>query len=313
MTRLLKGKVEWEGLVFDQFSIVEGEETKAWPPDAVFTAIGKPRSRIDGPARVTGRAVYTNDLQLQGMLYARVLRSPHPHARIRHIDVKKALAHPGVRAVVSSEDVPDTFSLDSVKIFDRVVRYVGDEVAAVAADDDDIAGDALSLIDVDYEPLPFVLDAEEALKPGAPPVQESGNISGGNARTYQRGDVSRGFAEADAIVESTFYTQSAQHNCMEPHGVVASWDGDELNIWESTQSINRVQGELAAVFNLPLNKVRVSCEYMGGGFGSKQYTGKWSVIAALLALQAGTARAIDADPPGGDCLCRPSRSYCSAS
>ena len=221
------------------------------------------------------------------MLYARVLRSPYPHARINHIDVKRALAHPGVRAVVSSEDVPDTFSLDNVKIFDRVVRYVGDDVAAVAADDDDIAGDALSLIDVDYEQLPFVLDAEEALKPGAPVVQESGNVMGGKARTYQRGDVAKGFAEADTVVEGTFYTQSAQHNCMEPHGVVASWDGDELNVWESTQAINRVQGELAAVFGLPLNKVRVNCEYMGGGFGSKQYTGKWSVIAALLSLQAG--------------------------
>ena len=163
MTKLIKGKTEWEGLVFDRYSIVEGEEPKPWPADAVFRTVGKSQPRIDGPAKTTGRARYTHDVQLPGMLYARVLRSPHPHARIRSIDVSRAAALNGVRAVLACENTKMQWD-DDVKLLDRFLRYVGDEVAAVAADDEDIAEDALGLIEVDYEPLPFVLDTEEVMK-----------------------------------------------------------------------------------------------------------------------------------------------------
>jgi CO/xanthine dehydrogenase Mo-binding subunit len=272
MARLIKTKMEWEGNVFERISVIEGDEPETWSNEAKLYIIGKNQPRIDGPMRVTGQAKYTFDIQLPGMLYARVLRSPYPHARIKHIDIAKALQFPGVRAIISHLNAAD-FTWDDEPVFSTELRFAGEEVAAVAADDDDTAGDALRLIDVQYEVLPFVVDPEKALS--------------FEPKIYQRGDIRRGFKEADVIVEETFTTQSALHNCMETHGAVAAWDGDGLTVWESTQSINRVKVDLAEVFHLPLNKVRVICEYMGGGFGSKQYTGKWSIMAALLAQQAG--------------------------
>lgn len=286
MAKLIKTKVEWEGHVFEASSVVEGEEPAAWKAGTPLRAVGKAQPRIDGQERATGRAKYTYDVQLPGMLYGRVLRSPYPHARIKHLDVSKAATLPGVRAAISLENAPD-ITVNSEPLFSDMLRFVGDEVAALAADDDYIGGDALRLIKAEYEILPFVVDAEAALLPDAPKVQEGGNLVGGKSQLYQRGDVRKGFAEADVIVEETFRTQSTPHNCLEPHGAVAAWDGDNLTVWESTQSVYSVKENLAGIFNLPLNKVRVICEYMGGGFGSKQYTGKWSVIAALLARQAG--------------------------
>lgn len=285
MAKLVKTKVEWEGYVFEQNSLIEGAEPPVWKASTRLKVIGKDQPRIDGPERVTGRAKYTYDIKLPGMLYARVLRSPHPHARIRHLDVSQAAKFPGVRAVISHINTPKV-SWNDERIFNDVLRFAGDEVAALAADDDYIAGDALRLIKVEYDVLPFVIDTEAALLPNTPIVQKGGNLMGGKPEIYERGDIQKGFAEADVIVEETFSTQSALHNCLETHGAVASWNGDELTVWESTQSIYRVKKDLAKVFNLPLNKVRVICEYMGGGFGSKQSTGKWSVIAALLAREA---------------------------
>jgi CO/xanthine dehydrogenase Mo-binding subunit len=191
-----------------------------------------------------------------------------------------------VRAVISYQNVPPLEWYNDTKLLEPVLRYAGDEVAAVAADNDYIARDALGLINVEYEELPFVVDAEEALKPGAPKIHPGGNLYGGKPRSFERGDVERGFAEAEMIVEETFRTQSALHNCLESHGAVASWNGDELTVWESTQSIYHVQDDLVEAFNLPRDKVRVICQFMGSGFGSKQYSGKWSILAALLARQA---------------------------
>ncbi len=286
MAKLVKSKVEWEGHVFERYSVIEREEPAAWKAGARLRVAGKSQPRIDGPERVTGRARYTSDVQLPGMLYARVLRSPHPHARVRRLDVGRAAALPGVRAIISRRDVPDILWNDE-PVFSDVLRFAGDEVAALAADDDAIGGDAMRLIQVEYEVLPFVVDAEAALLPGAPPVQEGGNLVGGKPEIYVRGDINKGFNEADVMVEETFRTQAAPHNCLETHGAVAAWDGGELTVWESTQSIYRVQEDLAEAFRLPLNRVRVVCEFMGGGFGSKQYTGKWSIIAALLARRTG--------------------------
>lgn len=287
MARLVKTKVEVEGQVNERLTVVEGPDLQPWPADAALKIVGKPQPRVDGPERVTGRAKYTLDIQLPGMLYARVLRSPHPHARIKRLDVSRAAAFPGVRAVLSYRNAPKIPWMNDTNILDRVLRYVGDEVVAVAADDEYIAEDALRLINVEYEQLPFVVDAEEALRPEAPKIYRDGNLAGGKPRIYERGDLDRGFAEAEVIVEETFRTQSALHNCLEPHGAVAAWDGDNLTIWESTQHVYGVHEQVAEALGLPQRKVRVICQYMGGGFGSKQYTGRWSILAALLARQAG--------------------------
>ena len=287
MAKLIKTKVEWEGTLHDELSVIEGRAPPPYPPEIKLKVVGHGQPRIDGPEKVTGRAAYTQDIHLPGMLYARVLRSPYPHAWIQHLDTAQASLLPGVRAVISYQNAPPIEWSNETKILETTVRYAGDEVAAVAAEDDYIAQDALGLIKVEYQQLPFVLDAEEALQSGAPEVHPGGNLLASRSRLSRRGDTQKGFAEAEVVVEETFRTQSALHNCLEPHGAVASWDGDELTVWESTQSIYQVQDELIEVFHLPRSKVRVICQYMGGGFGSKQYTGKWSILAALLSRQTG--------------------------
>jgi CO/xanthine dehydrogenase Mo-binding subunit len=287
MTRLVKTKTEWEGITHDQLSVIEGTTPALWPDDANLIYIGKSQPRIDGQERVSGKAKYTSDIELPGMLYAKVLRSPYPHARIKKIDISKAENLPGVRAVISYKNVPSIPWWNNTNILDTTMRFAGDEVAVVAAEDEYIAEDALNMIRVEYEILPFVLDEEESLKPGSPQIHREGNVVGGRPRYYRRGDVRKGLAEADVVIEEHFRTQAVLHNCMESHGAVAFWEGDVLTVWESTQALWNVQDDLVEAFNIPRNKVRVICEYMGGGFGSKQYSGKWSVLAAVLSRQTG--------------------------
>ena len=288
MVRLLKSRVEIEGRVHERLVVAEAAEgPEAWPEDASLTFVGRGLPRVDGPERVSGRAIYTHDVQLPGMLYARVLRSPHPHARVKRLDLSRAQALPGVRAVLSQQNAPSISLEETPPLFGPELRYAGEEVAAVAADDEYIAEDALALIDAEYEVLPFVADVEAALRPGAPPVHPGGNLIGGKPRVYERGDLERGFAEADVVVAGSFQTQTALHNCLETHGTVAAWDGDKLTVWESTQHVYGAREQLAQAFALPLSNVRVICQYMGGGFGSKQSTGTWALIAALLAREAG--------------------------
>ncbi|MFZ1915788.1 MAG: xanthine dehydrogenase family protein molybdopterin-binding subunit [Dehalococcoidales bacterium] len=279
MAKLIKSKLNWEGTIFERVSVVGDEEPAAWPAGEQLNYVGKSYPRVDEFQRVTGLAKYTFDIQLPGMLYARVLRSPYPHARVKQIDVSKAQEFPGVRAVISSRNDGDVFS--------NVLQFAGDEVAALAADNNDIAEDAISLIKVEYEILPFNTDTEPHPVSGKPQDSQTAAPLDGHPKIYRRGNIQKGFQEADVIVEETFRTQSALHNCLETHGSVASWKGDELTVWESTQSIYNVQRYMAEYFKLPLNKIRVICEYMGGGFGSKQSSGKWSLMAALLACETG--------------------------
>ncbi len=282
MTRLKKTRVELEGRVHEKLSLVDDVEQKPWGAEAELDVVGKSFAKIDGTERVTGRAIYTADIQLPGMLHAKALRSPYPNARVKRIDATKALKLPGVRAVITHENAPNLEWLNDTKILDGAVRFVGEEVAVVAADEEETADEAISLIEVDYDVLPFVVDAESAEKGTAPIIHGENNLLGGAPRTYHRGDVNRGLAEADVVVEGTFTTQTAVHNCMETHGAVANWEGDHLTVWESTQSISDTRDHLAAVFNLPLDRVRVICHYMGGGFGSKQRVWKHTILAALL-------------------------------
>jgi xanthine dehydrogenase YagR molybdenum-binding subunit len=288
MPKVVKTKTEFEGHVFEEYVVVEGAGLSAWESQAPLKYVGQKTQRIDGPERVTGKALYTFDVQLPGMLYGKILRSPHPHAKIKHIDTRRAEKLPGVRAVLSHKNTPKIpFRQGQTFAFDEIVRYVGDEVACVVADEEEICQDALELVDVEYEVLPFVIDPEEALRPDAPKVQPSGNLLNGKPDLYQRGDLQMGLAQAEVVVAGTFKTQCALHNCMETHGSVALWEGDSLTIWDSTQHIFGVRAGLAQLLGLPLHKVRVIKKYMGGGFGSKNGLGKYTLIAALGALRTG--------------------------
>ncbi|HET6316494.1 MAG TPA: molybdopterin cofactor-binding domain-containing protein, partial [Chloroflexota bacterium] len=272
-----------------EYKVTESEHLPRWTKDTTLTIVGRPTPRVEGAEKVTGRARYAYDVHLPAMLYCKVLRSPHPHARLKRIDTSRAEALPGVRAVLQSANAPQIEWFKDSVLFDTTLRYVGDEVAAVAADSEEIAEDALRLIDAEYEPLPFVTDFRRALDPNAPKLREKGNVAtkDGKRKIDERGDVAAGLRQAEVNVEAEFTTQAALHNCMEPHGCVAQWEGDHLTLWDSTQSIFDVREEVAKKLELPEHQVRVIKQYMGGGFGSKQVAWKHTVIAALLSRRSG--------------------------
>jgi len=250
------------------------------------TVVGKPLPKIDGRERLAGEAKYTLDQNLPDMLYAATFRCPHAHARVVKVDLSRAKEMPGVRAILSDADKEAGIPwFRTSRLFDPHCRYEGEEVAVVAAETQQQAWDAVRAIQVQYEKLPFVSSMEDALKPGAPPVQESGNSPRPNP--YNRGDIAKGFAEADFVVEQTYRTSIELHTPIEVHGSVAHWDGDHLTVWDSTQGPFSIQAGLAGLLHIPLSKVRVIARYMGGGFGSKLDLGKYTVIAALLARKTG--------------------------
>jgi xanthine dehydrogenase YagR molybdenum-binding subunit len=291
MVRVVRSRVEIEGRVHEETVIVEGEEPAPWEASASLRTVGQATPRVDGRERVTGTARYTYDVQLPGMIYAAVLRSPHPHARITQLDTGAAQALPGVRAVLSHQNAPPINWYGKVsKLFDPTLRHVGEEVAAVAADSLDIARAALALIQVEYETLPYVLDPEAAMASGAPQVHPAGNVlleDGQPGDRYSRGDVAHGLNDADVVVEGTWRTAAQMHNSLETHGCVAAWEGDNLTLYESTQYIYGVRSRVAEALGISQNKIHVIENYMGGGFGSKASTRKQTVIAALLARAAG--------------------------
>lgn len=288
MPRVVKTQVEFEGQFYDKYVVIEGEDVEPWLADRQFEIVGKPQTRVDGHERVSGQATFTHDVQLTGMVVGKVLRSPHPHARILRIDSSKAETLPGVRAVLTHENTPEIpWKGGQTKLFDTTLRYAGDEVACVIGDSESVCEDALELMDVEYERLPHVLDPERALEADAPNVQDSGNLLGGAPEINERGDLQEGFDEADEVVEVTLRTQTALHNCMETHGSVAHWESDTLTVWDSTQNVHGVRDALAKALDLPSHKVRVLKHYMGGGFGSKNNLGKQSVLAALASRRLG--------------------------
>lgn len=261
-----------------------------------FSVVGKKTPRIDAYERVTGQAQYTGDVQLPEMLYARVLRSPYPHARIVSIDTSKAEKLPGVKAIIHHKNAQVPWSSGGLTakryIFNNPVRYVGDPVAAVAATDRHIAEDALSLIEVHYEKLPHVLDANEALKPNAPKIYPNGNLSVGPGRfsapiKAEWGDLEKGFKEADRIFEDTYITKHVNNAQLEPRVSAAKWDGGKLTVWASTQGISNCRADIAKNLDLPLSKVRVICKYMGAGFGNKNQCQDLDLMVAVLAKAAG--------------------------
>ena len=257
------------------------------------TNIGKSAPRRDLPAKLTGEARYAADIQLPGMLIGKILRSPHPHARIASVDASGALAMDGVHAVVTPFDVPPGSIAPDLPILDTEARFVGDEVAAVAADDEDIALEALARIVVEYEPLPFVTDMRDALKPDAPAVHQGGNLVGGKPMVLARGSVDEGFAEADVIVEDTFSTPSHSGAALEPRAAVALWEDDKLTVWKSTRGAHADRLMLSIALGLDRESVRVIGVNMGAGYGNKDET-RLSVLAAVLAMRAGRPVKIEA-------------------
>jgi CO/xanthine dehydrogenase Mo-binding subunit len=252
-----------------------------------LAVVGVAVPRLGLADKVRGQARYTADLKRPGMLYGRVLRSPHAHARIVHLDTSEAERGPGVHAVLTHRDVPQVRIDADLLPLEPVLRFVGDEVALVAAESEAIAEDALRLIRVEYEVLPAVFDAEEALRPGAPLVHPQGNLVGGKTLALERGSVAQGFAEAVRVFEDTFHTQMHAPVGMETRAALAEWDGDRLTVWKTSRAVHASDRQtLARVLGLPLEQVRVICPNMGGGFGNKD-EGRLAVLVALLARRAG--------------------------
>jgi len=254
-----------------------------------FKVIGKRVERVDAFERLVGQAKYASDIYLPGMLYVKILRSPHPHAKVVKIDATKTQALPGVKAILTPQDVPDfavakrgTPPFVPKPILATTARYVGDEILAVAAVDEETAENALDLIRVDYQILPFVLDAEEAVKPEAPRIYPEGNVVQDPADTLNRGDVEEGFSQADVILEERYKTHLIQHTTLEPRVTVASWSGKRLTIWDSHKSPFRLRTEIARALNMKINQVRLLTHYIGGDFGDKATLERQHLIAALL-------------------------------
>jgi xanthine dehydrogenase YagR molybdenum-binding subunit len=275
---------------------IGAEEPPPLAPNAQLSAIGRRIPRLDAVAKVTGAARYTVDVKLPGMLFARLLRSPYPHARVIGIDASAAERHPAVRALHLGSG-PDEIAAPAEM---PRLSYVGAIVAGVAATSRAAAEEALSLIRVEYEPLPFVVDMDDARRPGAPMVAElepaepdaeprRGNLRGPETGLFggARGDVEKGLREADILIDGAFRTQVQSHSCLEPHAIVADWRRDGLTVYLSTQSVAECRVEIAAAFGLPAEKVRIVCDAMGGGFGSKLEPGDFALVAIALSRKAG--------------------------
>ncbi len=258
-----------------------------------YSVIGRSFPKIDARDKATGRARYTGDIKVPNMLYGKILRSPHAHARILKIDTSMAEALPGVKAVITAKDVPSTMYGISPARYDETifaiekVLYVGDKVAAVAAVDDETATKALSLIDVEYEVLPPVLDPLRAMDDDQPQLhpQYPRNIS---VEIHQNfGDVDKALAEAYYVRTDTFSGTRTSHVPMEPHAAISKWEDGKLTISCSTQSPHYFQYHIARVFGLKMGDVRVMKTFVGGGFGGKLEPSGAEYVSAALAMKTG--------------------------
>jgi xanthine dehydrogenase YagR molybdenum-binding subunit len=251
----------------------------SWPPVSDRALIGKSIKRLDGPAKTQGSAKYAYDVNRPGMLFGRLLGSPHPHARIRSIDISAAQKLPGVRAAMA---LIDPAAGEAAK-----VRYQGEEVAAVAAVTEEAAEDAIRLIKVDFEILPHLATVEQAMRPEAPAVFPKGNVSQVSERV--EGNVDEALTKATHVVEGLYSTQVQTHTSLETHGGVCEWDGENLTAWVSTQAVHGARDGIAKALGIPQSNVRVIADYMGGGFGSKLGFDRQVVVCARLAKTAGAA------------------------
>lgn len=276
--------------------------------------VGRPTPRIEGAGKVTGRTVYADDMKLPGMLHAKILGSPYPHARIKSISVERARRHPGVEAVITAKDLPpyrmNPSNRRAVLLAAEEVVFYGQPVAAVLASDPHVAEEALQLIEVEYEELPAVIDPLEAMREDAPLVrapltdvdrsEERGHITveaqekeaEGKATniasqvSFKRGDVAAGLAEADAVVEGTWRSAMVHQSYIEPHATIADYDpAGELSIWSSTQAPFYIRDEVSQTLGIPESRIRVTATEVGGGFGGKIYLTEPLVAALAMAVR----------------------------
>ncbi|MEO1199484.1 MAG: molybdopterin cofactor-binding domain-containing protein [Pseudomonadota bacterium] len=268
------------------------QPTALEPEDLKDSYIGTNVRRLDAPSKVTGRLRYAGDMVMQDMLHMQVLRSPHAHARVVSIDTSDAEAIPGVACVITADDVPGTdgfgvFVHDQPVMARGVVRYVGEAVAAVAAEDVVTAKKALEAIKVTYEELPAVFDPEEAMQPSAPVLHDYAKDNIVKHIPIRKGDIEKGFAEADVIIEETYGTQQVEHAYLEPEAGIAYVDHEDVvTVLSPSQNISHHRHMLADILGLPINKVRFIMSPVGGGFGGKEdmiYQG----MLALAAIKTG--------------------------
>ncbi|HEY0686391.1 MAG TPA: xanthine dehydrogenase family protein molybdopterin-binding subunit [Steroidobacter sp.] len=287
-----------------------GTDPPAWPTNAELHVVGKDVPRMDALDKVTGRARYTFDVQLPGMLYARAINSTVPHARIKSIDTSLVERYPGVRAVHVLERLTMAAQLRDPGAEANepypVIRFTGQPIAAVAAISARAAEAAAQLIRIEYEPLPHVTELDQAMQTNAPavfpgPTEQASSAGGGGAprglpqkgnlrgpsKSGSHGDIGRGFRDADVVVEGEYRTQVQTHTPLEAHGIVADWRDDELTLYASTQHVFSVREEAAEIFELPQEKIRVISDYTGGGFGAKYGVGNYGTLAIHLSRKAG--------------------------
>jgi xanthine dehydrogenase YagR molybdenum-binding subunit len=268
LARLIRTEKEVEGRFEEVWLVVEEDPLSQWP-DGPLSVVGRDAVRQDALGRVRGEARFTADIQLPGMLHTAVLRSPFAYARVKQIDLAPALALPGVHAALGPGDA---------KGLESEPGFCGAAVAAVAADTFGQARRAVAAIAVVWEQLDAVLDPHEAVEREQLTAPSS---------TYERGDFPTALESADVVIEGTYRTSVVLHNSMETHQSVCEWVGDTLNVYTSTQYIWGVRRAVAEELGIPGDKVRVVCEYMGGGFGSKNDPGEYTFVAAELAKRTG--------------------------
>ncbi len=257
----------------------------AWGDGAGLSIVGTSALRADGVEKATGRARYTSDVRQSGMLHAVILRSSIASGKITSLDIGGALAVTGVRDVLTA--LPG-ITRGGLPLFDRTIRYAGQPIAAVCADTEEAAREALRAIRVTYERMPHAVTAADALADHAPRVRgDNDNRPDDSPRTLERGDIDRGLAESDVVVRAEYRTPVALHTALEPHGSVAEWEDDRLTVWEATQGIFMIREHLARAFAIPMSHVRVIMQYMGGGFGAKNGAGPHSYVAAAFARRIG--------------------------
>jgi len=260
---------------------------------ADFSIVGKRLPMVDAPDKVTGRALYTDDLALPGMLVGKILHSPHAHARLRSIDTARAERLPGVVAVVTGREFPNKYGIlpighDETAFAVDKVRYIGDNVAGVAAETEEIARQALELIEVEYEILPAWFDGEETMKAAADWIHDDRPHNIEKEYHHVFGDLEKGLAEADLAVSERFVCAEVTHAALEPHSTLADYDpqAGRITVWSSTQVPYYLHLTLANVLSLPHEKIRVIKPLVGGGFGGKSEVIPIEVEAACLSYKA---------------------------
>jgi xanthine dehydrogenase YagR molybdenum-binding subunit len=284
--RFASTKVEIEGR--EEIKVVElpDLEPAPWGEDEPLAIVGHRVARMDALEKVRGQARYTSDLTRAAMLHAAFVRAPMATGRVTRLDLERALAIPGVRGALVAADVAGVMH-GGAPLFDSTIHWAGQPLAALCADTPALARRACALVALEIEPAPHAVTVDTALAADAPLVRPGGNVPKGQPRVAQRGDVDSARASADVVVTLELRTPCALHTAMEPHGAGAEWIGGDLTVWESTQGVFQVRKDVARAFTLPLNRVRVMKDYMGGGFGAKNYAGAHTYAAVALARKLG--------------------------